>query len=156
MAMDMRIGYLVVCVRMGMRTRMYERDRVPAYTAFRMRNFYGVMPMQMHRGGRSTMICMRACADSVADTRIHMRICIHRICIHRYEKAETGFPGRSNRYGCPCAYVYLDARVRTCRCGCRDVNLISTLSIYFIVSKPHATFNRTTCKLAEADVHMRM
>ena len=36
-----------------MRMRVYECNRVPTYTAFRMRNFYGVMPMTMHRGGRS-------------------------------------------------------------------------------------------------------
>ena len=90
--------------------------------------------------------------DSVADMRMHMRICIHRIRIHRYEIADTGFHKWMNRYGCPYAYVYLDVRMRMYGCGCRDANLISILSIYFIFSKPHANILTTEC----VNLRMRM
>ena len=78
-------------VDVRMRMRMYECDRVPAYTALSMRIFYGVLPMQCTKLDAHVMICMCGCLDSVADMRMHMRICIHRIRIYRYEIADTGF-----------------------------------------------------------------
>ena len=49
-------------------------------------------------------------------------------------------------------HVYLDVRMRMYGCGCRDANLISILSIYFIFSKPPANILTTEC----VNLRMRM
>ena len=79
-----------MCADVDVRMQMYECDRVPAYTAFSMRNFLWSSANAMHKAGRSCddlYVRMFGFSSGYADARI----CIHRIRIYRYEIADTGF-----------------------------------------------------------------
>ena len=74
MDMNMRIEYLVVCVRMWMCGCGCGCTNAIEYLHIRLFAcgiFYGVMPMQCTKLDAHVMICMCGCLDSVADMRMH-------------------------------------------------------------------------------------
>ena len=64
-----------ICADVDVRMRMYECDRVPAYTAFRMRIFFLSYANAMHRVGRSgddLYVRMFGFSSGYADAYAHL------------------------------------------------------------------------------------